>query len=272
MTNTNIAKFKKTIWKYYKEHKRDLPWRKTRDPYKILVSEVMLQQTQAPRVLPKYKNFIKKFPTTKALAMAKLSEVLAEWQGLGYNRRALYLKKCAEKIEADYDGKFPKDFKTLCTLPGIGPATAGDLLAFAWNVPVVVIETNIRSVFIHFFFPKKKTAKEKITDKEILPLVEKTLDKENPREWYWALFDYGVFLKKTSNPSRRSAHHSKQSPFIGSYRQKRAATLRLILAKPQTEKELLKLTKYEPELLSKVLADLEKEGMIKQNKQGKFLC
>ena len=129
-------------------------------------------------MVPKYKSFLKKFPTTKALAKAKLSQVLSEWQGLGYNRRGLYLKQCAIEIETKFDSKFPKDFKTLSSLPGVGPATAADVLAFAWNKPVVVIETNIRSVFIHFFFSKK----EKATDKEILPLVEKTLDTTNPRE------------------------------------------------------------------------------------------
>ncbi len=93
-----IAKFKKTIWTRYRTHKRDFPWRRTRDPYKILVSEIMLQQTQAPRVVVKYTSFLKKFPNTKILAEAKLSDVLTEWQGLGYNRRALYLKRIAETI------------------------------------------------------------------------------------------------------------------------------------------------------------------------------
>jgi A/G-specific adenine glycosylase len=262
-----IPKFQKTIWTHYRNHKRDFPWRRTRDPYKILVSEVMLQQTQAPRVVPKYKSFLKKFPNTKVLAKAKLSDVLSEWQGLGYNRRGMYLKKCAEKIETEFSGKFPKDFKILCSLPGIGPATAGDILAFAWNKPVVVIETNIRSVFIHFFFQDE----EKVSDKEILPLIEKTLDTENPREWYWALFDYGAYLKETHNPSRKSAHHIKQSKFIGSHRQKRAEILRLILKKSQTEKELSKSLTYDISYVSKILKDLKKEGLIQKNKNKFFV-
>ena len=233
LRSMNLSHFKKTIWTRYRTHKRDFPWRRTRDPYKILVSEVMLQQTQAPRVVPKYLSFLKKFPTTQALANAPLSAVLSEWQGLGYNRRALYLKQCAEKIEKDFGGKWPRDFKTLCSLPGIGPATAGDIMAFAWNIPTVVIETNIRSVFIHFFF----AGAEKVSDKEILPLIEKTLDMENPREWYWALFDYGAYLKspqgrsaeEAENPSRKSARHVKQSKFAGSNRQKRSQILKLIL-------------------------------------------
>ncbi|MES2213538.1 MAG: A/G-specific adenine glycosylase [Patescibacteria group bacterium] len=265
-----VAKFKKIIWTRYKTHKRDFPWRRTRDPYKILVSEIMLQQTQAPRVVSKYRSFLKKFPNTKILTEAELSEVLLEWQGLGYNRRAVYLKKCAEKIESEFDGKFPKDFKLLCSLPGIGPATAGDILAFAWNIPVPLIETNIRSVFIHFFFPdvEKDSAKvlTKISDSEILPLIEKTLDMENPREWYWALFDYGAFLKETHNPSRRSSHHTKQSAFKGSNREKRAKILKLILQKPHTEKELVKALEYETNVVSKNLESMIKEGLIQKSK------
>lgn len=262
-----IQKFKKTIWTHYRNHKRDFPWRRTRDPYKILVSEIMLQQTQAPRVVPKYKSFLKKFPTIHTLTDAKLSDVLSEWVGLGYNRRALYLKQCAEKIEKDFGGKFPKDLKMLCSIPGVGPATAGDILAFAWNKPVVVIETNIRSVFIHFFFVDK----EKVSDKEIIPLIEKTLDIENPREWYWALFDYGAHLKETTNPSRKSAHHTKQSKFVGSHRQKRAHILKLILEKPRAEKDFTKIVDYDPQTISKILSDLQKEGLIQKNKNKFYI-
>jgi len=259
-------KFQQTIREYYKENKRNFPWRKTRDPYKILVSEIMLQQTQALRVIPKYTSFIQKFPNTYALAHAELKEVLLEWQGLGYNRRALFLKTCAEKIEADFNGKFPKDFKLLCSLPGIGPATAGDILAFAWNIPTVVVETNIRSVFIHFFFKEK----EHVHDKELIPLIEKTLDRENPREWYSALFDYGAYLKQTSNPSRRSAHHSKQTAFAGSDRQKRAHVLRIILQKPCTEKEIQTITLYKAHMITKIITELTKEGFIKKIKRGLY--
>lgn len=262
----STKKFQNTIWSHYKNHKRDLPWRKTKDPYKILISEIMLQQTQAFRVVPKYESFIKKFPTVEALAKAKLQSVLSEWQGLGYNRRALFLKKCAETVVRDFKGKFPKDYEKLVSLPGIGPATAGDLMAFAWNIPVVAIETNIRSVFIHFFFEDK----EKINDKEILPLIEKTLDMENPREWYWALFDYGAFLKKTSNPSRKSLHHVKQTKFVGSYRQKRAEILRSILEKPKNQKDIQEGLGYEPDLVSDIVNNLEKEGFIRTLESGKI--
>jgi A/G-specific adenine glycosylase len=275
----SIPQFKKKIWAYYSENRRSLPWRKTRDPYRILVSEVMLQQTQVARVVVKYKSFLAKFPTMESLARARFDEVLAEWQGLGYNRRALMLKKCAESIATDHNGKFPKDFNLLCTLPGIGPATAGDIMAFAWNMPMPAIETNIRSVYLHFFF----TDHTEVTDKEIMPLIEKTLDRDNPREWYWALFDYGAHLKKTSNPSRNSAHHVVQSKFKGSTRETRARILKLLLLKPQTEKVLAKLiaqekrkqnkkereeenskNKNKAKTISTILMQLEKEGLIEK--------
>ena len=257
----NIPQFKKIIWNHYKKNKRIFPWRKTKDPYKILVSEIMLQQTQAPRVVSKYLSFIKKFPNIKSLTKASLSEVLREWQGLGYNRRAKYLKSCAEIVVKKYDGKFPKDFNMLVELPGIGLATAGDLMAFAWNMPVTVIETNIRSVFIHCFFPKESEQR-KIHDKEIIPLIEKTLDTKNPREWYSALMDYGAYLKETSNPSRKSAHYLKQSAFKGSNREKRSKILKPILEKPRTGKEISEFLGYTKEITDKNIQSLIKEGMI----------
>lgn len=262
----NILEFKKTIWSHYKQNKRNLPWRKTRDPYKILVSEIMLQQTQSYRVEPKYKSFLEKFPTVEMLAKARLHVVLQEWQGLGYNRRALYLKKCAETLVKKYSGKFPKDLNTLLELPGIGKATAGDIMAFAWNIPTVFIETNIRSVFIHFFFK----GIEQVSDKEILSLVEKTLDAKNPREWYWALFDYGVLLKKTGNPNKKSIHYAKQTKFIGSFRQKRAQVLRFILEKPCAKKDVERILGGDNELVEKIISGLEKDGFIK-NIKGKLV-
>lgn len=264
----DTSRFKKTIWGYYKTHGRhNLPWRKTKDPYKILVSEVMLQQTQVSRVIEKYKSFLKKFPTVEALAKAPLKDVLLEWQGLGYNRRAKYLKLCAEKVVSEYCGKFPKSFKELVSLPGIGPATAGDILAFAYNIPVPVIETNIRSVFIHFFFPEG--GPRRIHDQKLLPLIEQTLDMKNPREWYWALFDYGAYLKQTRNPNTQSKHYVKQSPFKGSNREKRSQMLKLILEKPITEKEIIETLGYEREVVQKNLEQMLKENLIKKEK-GKF--
>ena len=185
---------------------------------------MMLQQTQTLRVLPKYEAWLNQFPTAESLASASLSEVLAAWSGLGYNRRARFLQQSCQTVCTEYNGIFPKTAEELERLPGIGPYTARAVAAFAFNSPEVFVETNIRSVFIFFFF---KHAVEKVSDKEILPLVEETLYKENPRIWYYALMDYGAELKKkVKNPSRKSAGYAKQSKFEGSLRQARGAVLR----------------------------------------------
>ncbi len=224
--------FQKKVWEYYRAHGRHaLPWRlpaqagKTRDPYRILVSEMMLQQTQVDRVVPKYRSFLKRFPTIRALARAPVRDVLKEWSGLGYNRRALYLQRAAQTVVAEYGGTMPKDAESLEKLSGIGPYTARAIATFSWNTPYTFIETNIRSVFIHEFFPRKK----KVSDKELLPLIERACppERKRRREWYYALMDYGVSLKKSvPNPSRRSRTHTKQSKFKGSLRELRGAIVR----------------------------------------------
>lgn len=223
--NRREQEFVKLVWAYYKKEGRSLPWRNTRDPYRILVSEVMLQQTQVDRVVPKYREFLKEFATVRALARAPLSSVLKTWSGLGYNRRAKMLHQCAKVIVNEYGGRFPKDPKKLESLPGIGPYTAGAVMAFSYNEPVVMIETNIRTVYLHHFFKDK----EDVSDKKILEVVERTLDRKNPREWYYALMDYGAHLKKEHpNPNRRSKHYTKQSKFKGSDREIRGAILKVL--------------------------------------------
>jgi A/G-specific adenine glycosylase len=218
-------KFKKIILAHFDAAKREFPWRETTDPYKILVSEIMLQQTQAPRVVSKYNDFIRKFPTVKRLAKAKVSDVLGLWIGLGYNRRALSLLRLAQIVASDYRGVIPDTFEELVGLPGIGPYTAGAILAFAFNKPHPVIETNIRTVYIHFFFTDGK----KIDDKELLPLITSTLDRVNPREWYWALMDYGTFLKGAGKDKGRvSKQYVRQSTFKGSDREVRGKILKLL--------------------------------------------
>lgn len=219
------AKFQAMVKKYYQTNGRDLPWRHTVNPYHIVVSEIMLQQTQVSRVLIKYPEWLKKFPTWKSLASASTADVIKSWQGLGYNRRALALKKIAAKVVSEYKGTLPHEPEVLETFPGIGPATARSICAFAFNLPVVFIETNIRRVYIHHFFAGKTG----ITDYELRPIIEKTLDRKNPREWYWALMDYGSYLvKQVENPNRQSKHYSKQSKFEGSRRQVRGEILKLL--------------------------------------------
>jgi A/G-specific adenine glycosylase len=262
ITTDEIMAFQRLIYGYYNLHRRDLPWRHTTNPYNIVVSEMMLQQTQVERVKEKYKEFIEAFPDFNALARASLKEVLAVWQGLGYNRRALALKQLAEEVISSYGGEMPKDAEELCKLPGIGKATAGEILAFAFNIPTIFIETNIRRVYIHEFFD----GEENVEDIKILPLVEATLDKENPREWYWALMDYGSMLKKkVENPNRRSCHYTKQSPFNGSDRRIRGIVLRTLLKKTYaTEKELLREAVIDQERLAGILGKMAEEGLIRE--------
>ena len=210
-----------------REHARDgLPWRFVDDPYAVLVSEVMLQQTQVARVIGRWDRFLRRFPTVDALAAADAGAVLEEWQGLGYNRRALALKRAAEACAHDRAGELPRTAEELERLPGIGPATAAGVVAFAYNRPAVYLETNVRAVFLHELFPGRDGVK----DAEIASLVRETCPDDDPRSWYYALLDYGAYLKKsTANPSRRSASYAKQSAFEGSRRQKRAELLRIVL-------------------------------------------
>lgn len=208
---------------------RVLPWRCIDDPYAVLVSEVMLQQTQVARVEKHWTRFLGLFPTIDALAAAGTADVLAQWQGLGYNRRALALKRAAEVCAAERGGKLPDTAEELEALPGIGPATAAGVMAFAYNRPSVYIETNVRTVFLHELFP----ACDKVSDRQMAPLVAATCPEDDARAWYYALLDYGAHLKTlVANPSRRSAHYTRQSAFEGSRRQKRAELVRIVLAEP----------------------------------------
>lgn len=220
----------------------------------------MLQQTQTSRVVDKYIQFTRAFPTFAALANAPLGDVLLKWQGLGYNRRAISLKKIAEHVTNTLKGELPQDIVALDDLPGIGYATACSIRAFAWNLPAPFIETNIRRVYIHFFFSNLK----KVNDQTILPLVAKTLNTEKTREWYYALMDYGAYLKSiVPNPNRKSAHYTKQSVFVGSNREVRGAILKLMTSKKIiTRVELLKLLPFEKNKVEKNLLDLTKEGFL----------
>lgn len=250
-------RFRELVMQFYREQGRDLlPWRHIDDPYKVLVSEVMLQQTQAERVVPKYLAFIEAFPTQKHLAQAKPEEVLKLWQGLGYNRRALSLQKAAQAAIAA--GGFPTTQEGLMELPGVGPYTAGAVVAFAYNRPATMIETNIRRVFLHHFFP----GEEGVADSELMPVIERNVDVANPREWYYALMDYGSWLaKQVPNANRRSKHYSKQSKFEGSLRQLRGKLLRLFLERGGWNlDQLVAATGDTPERVVEALTSLTREG------------
>jgi len=259
--NKGIDAFKNTIYAFYRENPRNLPWRKTRNPYRILVSEIMLQQTQVERVLAKYHQFIKTFPDFPSLAAASLRDVLYAWQGLGYNRRAIALKTVAEIVIKNYQGKLPEFPDELVKLPGIGRYSSAAISVFAFHRPAVLIETNIRRVFLHSFFPDRGNVK----DSEIISLIQSTLDVKNPREWYYALMDYGVMLKKdVENPNRRSAHYRKQKPFHGSNRQARGMILRHVLDKRgcTTQKELANALMMPSENIDNALEQLVNEGFL----------
>lgn len=261
-------KFQDKIWKFYEKNKRDtLPWRKNITPYRIVVSESMLQQTQVARVEQYFRRWIKKYPTWSSLARARQSDVLALWQGLGYNSRALRLHALSVIVNEQYKGRIPHDDISLLKLPGIGPYTKGAIQSFAFDMKDVFIETNIRTVFIYEFFPHE----DEVQDKDILSLIEQTLPLENFREWYWALMDYGAYLKKEGVVThRKSKHYKKQSKFEGSKRQIRSGVLKYFLENKECSKEKLKKL-FPDERLSSVLKDIEKEGFIYSDEDNFYI-
>jgi A/G-specific adenine glycosylase len=256
-----VRDFQKLIWDYYHAHKRPMPWRDQPTPYYVVVSELMLQQTQVPRVLPKFTEFTTRFPDFASLASASLGDVLAAWSGLGYNRRAKFLWQLAQQVR----GELPAAVEALTQLPGIGPNTAGAIMAYVYNQPVVFVETNIRTVFIHHFFADHPAD---VTDAQIRELVTKTLPSDNPREWYWALMDYGTHLKATNGRRVTKVHNYKpQSTFAGSRRQVRGQVLKLLVGSVVLSTSELQ-TVITDERLSGVLEDLAKEQLISGNMAG----
>lgn len=221
---------------HYRRHGRQFPWRQTRDPYRILVSELMLQQTRTSRVLRHFDPFVARFPNPRTLAAADRGEVLSLWRGLGYNRRAVALHRAAAMIEGRFGGAVPSETADLRALPGVGPATAGALQAFGFGLATVFVETNIRRAALHDLLPDR----ENVSDHELLPLLAEALDRADPRRWYHALMDYGASLARGGpNPNRRSAHYTRQSPFDGSNRQQRGQILKVLAARgPLTFSEL----------------------------------
>ena len=264
LSNQQRQAFHETLWGAYRDYGRSmLPWRQPEasgafDPYKIMVSELMLQQTQVARVIPKYQAFVARFPTVITLADASLGDVLRLWQGLGYNRRAKFLWESAQAIAAQ--PAFPETITELTKLPGIGPNTAGAIIAYSFNRPVVFIETNIRTVYIHHFFHGQTN----IRDTDIEAVVTQTVDHEQPREFYWALMDYGSQLKATiGNLNQASTHYAQQTRFHGSRRQIRGQVIRILSAHASAVAELS--AAIPDERLDAVVAELVQEGLIREN-------
>lgn len=255
---------------------RDLPWRNTRDPYEIWISEVMLQQTQVKRVLGRWERFIGRFPTVDALAAASAGDVVEEWQGMGYNRRALALKRAADICSATWAGTLPQAYDDLVALPGIGPATAAGIRAFAFDKPSIYIETNVRAVYIKHFFPDQ----DQVSDKQIRELVEATCPERDVRGWYYALLDYGAWIKSTGeNPSRQAKVYTRQSRFEGSRRQKRAWIVREVMGTGSIATETLHRhlddaeeaagrDAVDDDTFFSIVSDLVKEGFITMDDQG----
>jgi A/G-specific adenine glycosylase len=268
LSSSQVRSFQRKVLNHFAKEGRDLPWRKRVNPYRVLVSEIMLQQTQVDRVVTKYQEFLAAFPDFASLAKAPTARLLSVWSGMGYNRRALALRSLAERVMIDHSGKLPRDPEKLLALPGIGKYTAGAVTAFAFNKPVVFMDTNIRRVYIHEFFRDRHA----IHDDELIPLVEQTMDKDDPRTWYNALMDYGSVLKREhANPNRRSAHYSRQTPFENSNRQVRGAILKaLVKESPLTLAGLAKWTGMESERIERNVIQLCEEGFIK--KKGRSFC
>jgi len=257
-----IKTFQNIIYSYFKQYGRDFPFRKEINPYNVVISEMMLQQTQTNRVAEKFERFIQEFPNFQSLANAPLNDVLKVWQGLGYNRRAVALKTIAINVVNEYDGILPADVELLKSFPQIGHNTASSIVAFAFNMPTFFIEVNIRRVYIYFFFPGKSA----IQDNDIMPLVRKTLDRSKVRKWYYALMDYGVMLKRTHPElNKKSAHYRKQSKFKGSNREIRGKILKLLIENENlTKPEILRELEINSKKLNEILNLLIKEGFIKQ--------
>ncbi|WP_455367951.1 winged helix-turn-helix transcriptional regulator [[Eubacterium] cellulosolvens] len=265
-----IRSFQKIVYEYYRDHGRRLPWRETKNPYHILVSEIMLQQTPVQRVQKKYKSFLMEFPDFPSLTKASLLNLLISWRGLGYNRRAIALKKAAKIVVTEYAGILPSSTEELSKLPGVGRYTASAVCAFAFDQPTIFIETNIRAVFIATFFQRRQNVK----DSEIIPLIERTLDWDNPREWYYALMDYGDMLKRgDAKLIKRSAQYARQPPFQNSDRHIRGMILKELTAGVEmSERQIAHRLNRPLPRIQKNLEQLEKEGFItNKTKSGIYI-
>ena len=249
-----IGAFQAKVLNFYATQGRTLPWRNTQEPYLILVSEVMLQQTQVDRVIPYYSRFLEHYPTVEHLANAEQSEVLRLWSGLGYNSRALRLCSAAQAIVANHAGSFPKDYLALTSLPGIGDYTAKAILAFAFNQEVPVIDTNIRRVLLAEF-PGYGTA----SSSALKSLANSLIPPGRSRDWHNALMDYGALVltaKKTG-----IAPLSKQSTFKGSDRQIRGDLVRQLLKSGSLSVAEAQALYHKPKL-EQILEKLEKDGIL----------
>ncbi|NHI93999.1 MAG: Fe-S cluster assembly protein HesB [Candidatus Lokiarchaeota archaeon] len=256
MNQLKIKAFQEKIFAWWERHKRSFPWRKTNNPYKILVSEFMLQQTQTTRVKEIYRAFLRIFPTIESLAKSKPSEVLRFWSQnrLGYNRRALWLHEAANQIVKNEN--FPKTIKELRDLKGIGPYASRSILIFAFNSNIATVDTNIRRILIAEGFAREETS-----DKDLLEIATQLLPKDRSRDWHNALMDYGA-IKLTSIKTGIKPR-SKQSKFKGSNRQFRGKVVEYLTKINVAEKEkIIRACKIPKDKIEQVLNSLIKDGLV----------
>lgn len=266
VSRREVLRFQQMIFSWWETHRRDLPWRHTHDPYKIMISEIMLQQTQVFRVLPKYTEFIEVWPRVQNLAQASPADVLRLWKGMGHNRRALYLHKSANVIVEDYHGKFPENEKELSKLPGLGIYTARAILVFAYKQNVACVDTNIRQIITHFFYndiPQKPSVIQEVAD-QLVPVGKSW-------EWHQALMDYGAIeLSKLNRPESRAKKPS--IPFKQSNRFFRGRIIDELRNNNITESYLINKFQRSYNKSSHYTKDfiiqLEKEGLLIRKKNG----
>ncbi len=255
----------KKILDWYAINRRDLPWRVTEDPYAILVSELMLQQTQVTRVIVKFQTFLRAFPTFATLAAAPRAEVIKEWAGLGYNRRAIYLQECAKKIVIGYAGVLPRDPEQLLALPGIGPYMCRSVLIFAFNQDVAAVDTNIRRILIAEGFATETTSA-----REMQAIAEQVLPLGRSRDWHNALMDYGSLVLTSAGTGIKPL--TRQSKFYKSFRWYRSKVVKHLVAgaepKELSAADVARLLDKDAEFVARIIESLKKDQLVDVREDG----
>jgi len=266
LSSALIRRFRRKVLDFYRKRSRDLPFRHTTDPYHITVCEVMLHQTQVDRVLPRYRAWVERWPDWHSLAAADRRQVLAAWSGLGYNRRALYLRDIARIVVHDYGGELPDDYNALCRLPGIGPYTANAILIFVFNRRAVAIDTNVRRVLIHELHLSPG-----ISPRHLEEIARLVLPTGEVATWHHALMDYSAMVLPRRLPSAPA--RSKQSTFRGSLRQVRGEIVRQLTRKTRVKTTTVAQALHQGEpVVRRAARALEREGMVAVRGQFIYLA
>ncbi len=257
LEKNHVSAFRRKIWRFYSRYGRRLPFRETTDPYKITVAEFMLQQTQVARVVPKYNTWIRIWPAWTDLATANNRELLRAWSGLGYNRRALYLGQSARIVMRKFSGRLPDDPDILRSLPGVGSYTARAILIFAFNRPLVTIDTNILRVLIREFdLPPH------ISTIDLEKLAERLLPTGRSRDWHNALMDYSQLTLPAHLPDVPT--RIRQAPFRGSRRQLRGEIIRRLTVSPRVSIDrIARETERRVDDVAEAARSLDKDGMVR---------